>query len=200
MLGALPAFGWNNIVLNKKKFEGCYYIDITASSYILFLFFGIMIPCSIILVYLYVRIYRISKAVSEFKIACYSIYVKIFKLFQHQIYTAIPSSRENSTSTSTENSTLIRHKSISNVPDSKCTGRMLFITVAFFFICWLPLYLLDTISIFLPNLYINIHIVNCLITLRHFNTLLNPYLYAYHLNGFKGSLKKHARKICKKES
>lgn len=76
------------------------------------------------------------------------------------------------------------------------TTVVLFITVLFFAICWVPLYIIDVMFSLAPqSLSIDIETINALIVLRHFNSVLNPFLYAYHMKGFKKSLKQIFAKI-----
>lgn len=78
------------------------------------------------------------------------------------------------------------------------TTIVLFITVLFFAICWVPLYIVDVMFALAPqSLDISIEAINALIVLRHANSVLNPFLYAYHMKGFKQSLKKiFAKMFC----
>lgn len=78
------------------------------------------------------------------------------------------------------------------------TGCLLFCTVFSFILCWLPLYMIDVLYAYVPNFYINEHLKHFLITLRHINALILPYLYAYHLVGFKAALKKRCGGIWKR--
>lgn len=67
VLGSLPAFGWNKITLEKVKFEKCNYMEIIPKSYMYFLLAGIIVPCCIILIYIYTAIYHVyRRAVSFF--------------------------------------------------------------------------------------------------------------------------------------
>lgn len=76
------------------------------------------------------------------------------------------------------------------------TTIVLFITVLFFAICWVPLYVIDVMFSLAPqSLSITIETINGLIVLRHFNSVLNPFLYAYHMRGFKFALKQIFAKI-----
>lgn len=66
----------------------------------------------------------------------------------------------------------------------------IFIIVLFFVLCWLPLNVMKSIRIscrscIIPESYISYGIV-----LTHFNSAINPLLYAYHLRDFRHEILK----------
>uniref|UniRef100_A0A336MGE1 CSON011987 protein n=1 Tax=Culicoides sonorensis TaxID=179676 RepID=A0A336MGE1_CULSO len=61
------------------------------------------------------------------------------------------------------------------------TSAVIFLNVLLFLICWLPLYILDTINVFDSTFTANVHIINALLVLRCFRCAINPFLYAYHI-------------------
>lgn len=76
------------------------------------------------------------------------------------------------------------------------TTIVLLITVLFFVICWVPLHIIDVLFALAPqSIDISIETINALIVLRHANYILNPFLYAYHMKGFKQSLRHALSKI-----
>lgn len=62
------------------------------------------------------------------------------------------------------------------------------IIVAFFMICWLPLYTINCINAFCRECFINESFTYFGIILSHLNSAINPLLYAYHLKDFRGAL------------
>jgi hypothetical protein len=62
------------------------------------------------------------------------------------------------------------------------------IIVAFFMICWIPLYTINCINAFCRQCFINESVIYFGIILSHLNSALNPLLYAYHLKDFRGAL------------
>lgn len=62
------------------------------------------------------------------------------------------------------------------------------IIVAFFMICWIPLYTINCINAFCRQCFINETVIYFGIVLSHLNSAINPLLYAYHLKDFRGAL------------
>lgn len=62
------------------------------------------------------------------------------------------------------------------------------IIVAFFMICWIPLYTMNCINAFCRECLINETLIYFGIVLSHLNSAINPLLYAYHLKDFRGAL------------
>lgn len=71
------------------------------------------------------------------------------------------------------------------------------IIVAFFMICWIPLYTINCINAFCRECFINETLIYFGIILSHLNSAINPLLYAYHLKDFRGALVRLF--TCKKE-
>lgn len=63
------------------------------------------------------------------------------------------------------------------------------IIVLFFMICWIPLYTINCIKAFCPDCEIDLRLTFSCIVLSHFNSAINPFLYAYHLRDFRVALK-----------
>lgn len=62
------------------------------------------------------------------------------------------------------------------------------IIVAFFMICWIPLYTINCINAFCKQCFINESVIYFGIVLSHLNSAINPLLYAYHLKDFRGAM------------
>lgn len=67
-------------------------------------------------------------------------------------------------------------------------ARKLAIIVVFFMLCWIPLYLNNTLEAFF-NLRQPAWLVDTFIVLSHLNSAVNPILYAYHMKDFRESMK-----------
>lgn len=62
------------------------------------------------------------------------------------------------------------------------------IIVAFFMICWIPLYTINCVNAFCKQCFINESVIYFGIILSHLNSAINPLLYAYHLKDFRGAM------------
>lgn len=91
------------------------------------------------------------------------------------------------TSPSSENQMLRLLNSAAQKREVKATQN-LSIIVAFFMICWFPLYTINTINAFCKECFINAGVTYFGIILSHLNSAINPLLYAYHLKDFRGAL------------
>ncbi|XP_063705512.1 adenosine receptor A2a-like [Culicoides brevitarsis] len=91
-----------------------------------------------------------------------------------------------------------RFTTLGVVPDKKPSSNMksfhvktsavIFLNVLLFLVCWLPLYILDTINVFDETFTANVHIINALLVLRCVRCATNPLLYAYHIPEVKTSI------------
>ena len=84
--------------------------------------------------------------------------------------------------------TMLRVLGAAQKRDVKATQNLSRI-VAFFIVCWFPLYTINCIQAFCPNCEVNQILLNSSIILSHLNSAGNPLLYAYHLKDFRAALK-----------
>lgn len=101
----------------------------------------------------------------------------------------ISSSRNSTISTQPSNETQMLRllNSAAQKREVKATQN-LSIIVAFFMICWIPLYTINCINAFCKQCFINEGVIYFGIILSHLNSAINPLLYAYHLKDFRGAL------------
>ena len=64
-------------------------------------------------------------------------------------------------------------------------ARSLFTVVGFFALCWLPLHIINCFTLFCPACRTPAFIKDFAILLSHANSLVNPIIYAFHLNDMK---------------
>lgn len=81
-----------------------------------------------------------------------------------------------------------RHTSNAHLISDSKAARNLAIIVSLFVISWLPLYTINTVLYFYPNLVIPGPLMLTLIALSHFNSAWNPALYAWGLRHFRSGL------------
>lgn len=165
--------------------------------------FGVIVPSCLVLIVIYARIYLIFKQTVSFVFFFSQINIMIF--FQIKRRTKSIQNINNIKITQKTPSILFscfRTKAVLQQGDDLRareirTTIVLFITVLFFGVCWIPLYLIDILSFFAPESVENIDImtINALIIMRHVNSVFNPFLYAYHMKGFTKAAKYALLKI-----
>lgn len=106
----------------------------------------------------------------------------------------IPSSRNSTVSTLATHQTSHSETQMLRLLNSAAQKREvkatqnLSIIVAFFMICWIPLYTINCINAFCRECFINESVIYFGIILSHLNSAINPLLYAYHLKDFRGAM------------
>lgn len=88
----------------------------------------------------------------------------------------------------TTGGTMLRVLGAAQKREVKATQNLAII-VFFFIICWIPLYTINAIKAFMPDLDIPNPIMYFCIIFSHLNSAINPLLYAYHLKDFRAALK-----------
>jgi hypothetical protein len=69
--------------------------------------------------------------------------------------------------------------------------RSLLLVVVAFFVCWYPLYIINSINFFFPHMRSHAAVTLTAVVLSHLNCGLNPVIYAYGLPGFKQVLRQY---------
>lgn len=72
------------------------------------------------------------------------------------------------------------------------------IIVAFFAVCWMPLYTINCVQAFCDDCPVPAPLMHGCIILSHLNSAGNPLLYAYHLKDFRNAFR--SLLLCKKSS
>lgn len=83
---------------------------------------------------------------------------------------------------------------------SSRTVRVILAIVITFFLCWIPLHVVDIVTVSLPKAVgqtrVNLHLANVLTTcLAYFNSCLNPLLYVCLGRGFRESMTKTLKSV-----
>lgn len=60
--------------------------------------------------------------------------------------------------------------------------------VIFFMVCWLPLNIIKSIKILCVTCNVPDNLITFGIILTHFNSAVNPLMYAYHLRDFRHAI------------
>ncbi|KAJ0180662.1 hypothetical protein K1T71_004066 [Dendrolimus kikuchii] len=161
-VGLLPLFGWHS----AERAPGCYFVEVMDYNYLLFLYFATIVTPSVLLAAFYAHIYRVVvKQLSE-------------------VMTVEGGGRGRITG----GGTMLRVLGAAQKREVKATQNLAII-VFFFIICWIPLYTINAIKAFMPELDIPNPLTYVCIIVSHLNSAINPLLYAYHLRDFRAALK-----------
>uniref|UniRef100_A0A670KH08 Adenosine A2b receptor n=1 Tax=Podarcis muralis TaxID=64176 RepID=A0A670KH08_PODMU len=69
-------------------------------------------------------------------------------------------------------------------------AKSLAIIVGLFALCWLPLHILNCLTLFHPELAKPTEVMNLAIVLSHANSVVNPIIYAYRIQDFRFTFRK----------
>lgn len=171
LLGFLPVFGWHS----ETDSDMCFFTAIMDYNYLVFLYFTTIITPSIILAVFYGLIYRvILKQVNKTSSSI-------------RVTSGSRNSTLSNSQPASETQMLRLLNSAAHKREVKATQN-LSIIVAFFMICWIPLYTINCINAFCKQCFVNESVTFFGIILSHLNSAINPLLYAYHLKDFRGAL------------
>lgn len=181
LVGFLPVAGWHNDSYFSKE-EQCFFTHIMDYNYLVFLYFATIITPSIILIVFYGLIYRVIlrqvyKTSSSLRV---SPSARHSNVFTGGIATATTAETANSNALNNETHLLRMLNSAAQKREVKATQN-LSIIVAFFLICWVPLYTINCVNAFCNQCFVNEAVTYFAIILSHLNSAINPLLYAYHL-------------------
>ncbi|XP_068630148.1 adenosine receptor A3 [Battus philenor] len=160
-VGLLPLFGWHAAV---DSAPGCYFVEVMDYNYLLFLYFATIVTPSVLLAAFYAHIYRVV--------------VK-----QMSAVVTVEGSHGRSAG-----GTMLRVLGAAQKREVKATQNLAII-VFFFIVCWIPLYTINAVKAFIPELDIPNTLTYFSIIFSHLNSAINPLLYAYHLKDFRAALK-----------
>ncbi|XP_072944032.1 adenosine receptor A3 [Epargyreus clarus] len=158
-VGFLPLFGWHAA---PESAPGCYFVEVMDYNYLLFLYFATIVTPSVLLAAFYAHIYRVV--------------VK-----QMSAVVTVEGSQGRG-------GTMLRVLGAAQKREVKATQN-LSIIVFFFIVCWIPLYTINAVKAFMPELDIPNTLTYFCIIFSHLNSAINPLLYAYHLKDFRAALK-----------
>ncbi|XP_063821946.1 adenosine receptor A2b-like [Ostrinia nubilalis] len=159
-VGLLPLFGWHA----AESAPGCYFVDVMDYNYLVFLYFATIVTPSVLLAAFYAHIYRVV--------------VK-----QLSAVVTVEGSRGR-----LAGGTMLRVLGAAQKREVKATQNLAII-VFFFIVCWIPLYTINAVKAFMPDLDIPNLLTYFCIIFSHLNSAINPLLYAYHLKDFRAALR-----------
>ena len=162
VLGFIPMYGWNLKVLYNENWI-CSFVTVIDLRYSVYLtFFACILTPLIIITICYVRIFLI---------------VRRHKIQIAALENVLPRNQESSAS-----------KSIS-LRDIKA-AKSLAIVIFLFALMWMPINILNTISVLCVTCQHSTELLLVTILLSHANSAVNPFLYAYGNSNFKKAFKR----------
>lgn len=175
--------GWHGASANWAAEEKCFFTHIMDYNYLVFLYFATIITPSIILIVFYGLIYRvILKQVYKT-----SSSLRVSPSTRHTIFSS-PSAASSAAEAANETHMIRMLSSAAQKREVKATQN-LSIIVAFFMICWVPLYTINCVNAFCDQCFVNEAVTYFAIILSHLNSAINPLLYAYHLKVSRAIIK-----------
>lgn len=190
VIGSMPFFWHQDLPLTR-----CFYHDVITEGYQMFRFvFVILIPACIILS-IYVMIYKVILH-QVCAISYFGIIFVIFRFSQlnHEDFVRRASCCHENQNQS-ESQTCVHEATKREI---KVTFNILIIML-FFMICWLPLNVIKALKILCKSCTVSDSVITFCIVLTHFNSALNPLLYACHLRDFRRAFLKLFG-CCKREA
>ncbi|RWS28373.1 adenosine receptor A2b-like protein [Leptotrombidium deliense] len=195
LIGFLPLFGWNN---GPSKSGLCLFIPVMNYDFLVFVFFATIVFPAALMAFCYLRIYLIvvrqrdlslddslTKTDSENRDSSSTSPDETLKLNW---------SRKSSSAENTLNIKITKTKKVSYSRREVKKARKLAIIMIFFIICWIPLYLVNTLQAFCKHCKVPLWLLDAFIIISHINSAVNPILYAYHMKDFRVAMH---RVLCK---
>ncbi|XP_060601078.1 adenosine receptor A1-like [Ruditapes philippinarum] len=161
VIGLIPLFGWN---LEDKRNENwtCNFETVIDMEYtVYFHFFGCIVIPLIIIIAIY----------------CY-IFIIVRQHMSRITALTIPSPQYSTSSSLTKFKKEIQ------------AAKSLAIVILLFAISWIPIHVLNTITLMCTNCSSPVELLLATIVLSHANSAINPFLYAYSNGNFKSAFKK----------
>ncbi|XP_026811509.1 adenosine receptor A2b-like [Rhopalosiphum maidis] len=171
LIGFLPLMGWR--AAKGPSLDACEFSLVMDYSYLVFLYFATIILPALFMATSYAHIY--------------TVVIKQIKQM-----TLLNGGQRGGNSP-----TKLRVLGAARKSEVKATQN-LSIIVAFFAVCWMPLYTINCVQAFCDDCPVPASLMHGCIVLSHLNSAGNPLLYAYHLKDFRNAFK--SLLLCKKSS
>ncbi|XP_050523019.1 adenosine receptor A2b-like [Daktulosphaira vitifoliae] len=160
LIGFMPLMGWR--ADNGPTLDACMFSQVMDYNYLVFLYLVTIILPALLMATSYAHIYTVI-------------------LKQIKQMTLLNGSRNDSP-------TKLRVLGAARKSEIKATQN-LSIIVAFFVVCWMPLYTINCVQAFCAECLVPSALLDACIVLSHLNSAGNPLLYAYHLKDFRNAFK-----------
>lgn len=183
-VGLLPAFGWN--LKETYGNEVCSFLDVIDLNYMVYFnFFGCVLLPLILMICIYIYIFHVVRKQIR-QIAALQISYPSSNNAEEEVDNTgndpHNASANGSKQTSGRPSQSLGAKRKTLASESR-SAKWFAIVLALFAVCWLPLHIMNTVS--LLHQKTNIYCLYVAIILSHANSAMNPILYAYANKRFK---------------
>ena len=149
---------------NPEGFQTCSYRRVIHLYYTVYLqFFGFLLPILLVMLVFYVRIFYAFRTAEIIRLTSITRKQSLVKVLTQ------PSKKEMKLS------------------------KSLALIFALFALCIVPLYVVNCIRLWSPATPINRHVALFTVVLTHFNSVINPIVYAVNEKGFRSVLNQHLR-------
>ncbi|VVC40411.1 G protein-coupled receptor, rhodopsin-like,GPCR, rhodopsin-like, 7TM [Cinara cedri] len=162
LIGFMPLMGWRAI--KGPKLDSCEFSHVMDYNYLVFLYLATIILPALFMATSYAHIY--------------TVVIKQIKQM-----TLLNGGQRGGNSP-----TKLRVLGAARKSEVKATQN-LSIIVAFFAVCWMPLYTINCVQAFCKQCTVPMSLIHGCIVLSHLNSAVNPLLYAYHLKDFRNAFK-----------
>eukprot|EP00102_Acyrthosiphon_pisum_P025371 XP_016662581.1 PREDICTED: adenosine receptor A2a-like isoform X2 [Acyrthosiphon pisum] len=169
LIGFLPLMGWR--AAKGPTLDACEFSRVMDYNYLVFLYLATIILPALFMATSYAHIY--------------TVVIKQIKQM-----TLLNGGQRGGNSP-----TKLRVLGAARKSEVKATQN-LSIIVAFFAVCWMPLYTINCVQAFCDECPVPTSFMHGCIVLSHLNSAGNPLLYAYHLKDFRNAFK--SLLLCKK--
>ncbi|XP_072037415.1 adenosine receptor A2b-like [Amphiura filiformis] len=166
LIGSPPMLGWNLLSEHPDE-EDCIFTKVIDLRYMVYFnFFGFVLPPLLIMLFVYVRIFQ---AVKEQVVAISRTMVA-------------------------NDDEMARQRSALAVKEGRA-AKLLAIVILLFAICWLPIHILNCISVFCGDDTVPYDVLLPAIILSHANSAMNPIIYTLSNRDFRRTFKKLIFKV-----
>lgn len=169
LIGFLPLMGWR--AAKGPTLDACEFSSVMDYNYLVFLYLATIILPALFMATSYAHIY--------------TVVIKQIKQM-----TLLNGGQRGGNSP-----TKLRVLGAARKSEVKATQN-LSIIVAFFAVCWMPLYTINCVQAFCDECPVPAYFMHGCIVLSHLNSAGNPLLYAYHLKDFRNAFR--SLLLCKK--
>lgn len=161
LVGMVPLFGWHLASSNNLP---CRFVNVISMPYMVYFnFFGFVLTPLCLTFAIYASIFHFIRGRNQ----------RLYQSSSRSVLSTGLRNMKNCPRVESQND-LQKHKTL-NAKEFRAAKRI-FIVVVMFAVCWLPLHIMNMITLFLKQT--NSYGLNVAVLLSHSNSAINPFLYA----------------------